>query len=117
MRALLEQARPHFLQGCDVRDPEAAPVRAHDEVVLARVDDHVVDRDARHVSAELLPGSARVDRGVEPPVGAREEKVRIPPILHDHVHGTHRQAARDADERPAAVDRFEMMATSLTSVV
>src|SRR6266545_1937359 len=60
-------------------------LRRQDEVVLARMDLHLADRDAREVSSlELRPGLSGVWRNPEPQLGPDEEKVRLDGIfLHD----------------------------------
>ena len=75
-------------QGRDVvEDPQAAAVRRGDEVVVAGVDEEVVEGDRGHVQAEVGPARARVAAVVDAELGAEEEQVLVDRVLADDVDG------------------------------
>ena len=62
-----------------VEDPEAAAVRADDQVVV--LDDEVADRRRRHVQPQRLPVVAVVERDVDLRLGAGEQQALALRIL------------------------------------
>ncbi len=100
---VLRRRRRELLQRRDVvGDPDAAPVRRDDQVVVARMDQDVVDARRRKVVHELLPLLAAVERDEQPELGADVEQVPVLRILaHDLDVAERRQVAGDA--RPTSV--------------
>ena len=58
-----------------VGHPNAAPVGANDEFVLAFLDDEVVHRDTRQVGVEGGPRGSAVQTRIASAVGAHEEAI------------------------------------------
>ena len=82
-------------------DIEAAPMRADDEIVLARVNEDVVHGHRGQVVLQLHPALAPIHGDEDADLVADEEEVRRPVVLDDHVHGPPvREPVRD---RPPAL--------------
>ena len=69
-----------------VEDEEAPPERGRDEVVLARLDLQIPDRDGRQPPLQPNPVRAAVDGREESELGAQEEQPFLPRVL-DHRPG------------------------------
>src|ERR1051326_2400465 len=70
--------REHSQRRDVVNDPDAAPVRGNDEVVVARVYGEVAHGDVRHVAALVLrPLPTAVERDPQAELRADEEKVAV----------------------------------------
>ena len=74
-----------------VEDPDAAPVRADDQVVV--LDDEIAHRRRRHVQPQRLPVVAIVERHVDLRLGSGEEQ---PLALRILAHDADRRAAGNA---------------------
>src|SRR5262249_10997660 len=85
MRARRVGLRRHLLERGDVDDPEAAPVRRGDELVIARMDLKIENRNRREVRGELVPRLAAVDRREDRARATDEQQVAVMRILTDHV--------------------------------
>ena len=95
-----------FERGDVLHDPDAAPVRADDEVVLAFLDLDVVHRHRRHVPEQRVPRVPGVDREVGPDLVAGEEEVGRARVLLERVHRPSvRQPVRHRPPRLAVVVR------------
>ncbi len=106
-RALLRQAQDQRSKGAPpvgelrdlpqrrdvVENPDAAPVRADDEVVV--FDDEIADRGRGHVQSQRLPVVAVVERHVDLRFGSGEEQALPLRILADDADG---RAARNAGD-------------------
>ncbi len=91
-----------------VGDVDAASVRRHDQVAVARVHEDVVGAYGGIVGHELLPLLAAVERNVQAELGADVEQILVLRILADDLYvAERRQVARDALERRAVIARDE----------
>ncbi len=110
-RELLE--RPDVVQ-----DPDAASVRAGDQVVVARVDDEVVDGHGGQSVHEPVPGASAVERREQRELGAGEQQIGILQILLDDVHGlVLRHGGRQAGPGAAPVGRAEYVWAEVVAAV
>ena len=80
-----------------------------DQVVFARVDGDVVDRDRRQIQFELRPVPSLIGRHEQRALGAGKEQFRIAEVLADDVQraGVVRDSAADRLPRLAVVARHE----------
>ena len=84
-----------------VDDPDAAAVRAEDQVAGAGLHDHVAHGDGREVVGfELRPVFAAIDAGPEAELGAHEEERRIQGVFADNVGVTAQALLRAGDTGP-----------------
>ena len=116
---LAEDGVGRLAQGRDVvEDPEAPAVGRGDEVVVARVDEEVVDGDRGHVQRQAGPARAAVAAEEDPEFRAQEEEVLVDRVLADDVDGL---AVGDAggDGRPglAEVGRLEDVGLEVVAAV
>ena len=82
-----EQRRRHRAQRRDVvDDPDAAAMRADDQIVRARLDRQIAHGHVRQAAAlEARPVAAAVDRYPEAELGAEEQQVGLDQVFLDHV--------------------------------
>ena len=91
-----------------VQDPDAAAVRRRDQVVVAGVDEQVVDRDRGQVEPERRPALAAVAAEEDAELGAQEEQVLGLEVLADDVDRLAvGDAGRDRGPGLAVVRRLE----------
>ena len=84
-----------------VDDPDPASVRREDEVVVARMDLEVADRDVGEVPAlELRPRGAAVRRDPEAELGPEEKERRVDRVFLDHVRVSADPVLGPGDPRP-----------------
>src|SRR5262249_40040848 len=100
-RILLEDlGGGQLLQGAHVvENIDAASVRTDNQIVIAGVNDDVVDPDSGHSGHELFPLFAAVDRDEETKLSARIQQVLVLGVLTDHVDVADRRQVA-ADRRP-----------------
>ncbi len=97
--------RPADQRGQIVEDPEAAAMRADDQVVVARVDHQIVVERGRQVGAEPRPVAAGVGRDEQRLLGPQKEQVRVAAVFaHDVDRALGWQPRRQS--RPAAPEVF-----------
>ena len=81
-------------------------MRADDEIVVARMDQDVVDRDVRQVQVERRPVRAAVDRHVDAALVSGEQQPRVARMLAEAMDRRRRQACGDRSPRlPVVVAR------------
>src|SRR5664280_2743228 len=99
---LLERLRREGAERREVvHDPDPAPVRRDDEVLLARLEREVADGDGREIAAlELGPGLPRVERDPEPELGPEVEEAGPDGVLLDHVRPAADARRRAGDPLP-----------------
>ena len=109
MRGLGANLGREFLQGVDVvEDPDAAVVSGEDEVIVAWMNDEIVERHPRHVVLELGPMLSAVEGQEQTELGTEIEQVRILRILAQGVErAILRQIALDGGPRLPVVPGFE----------
>ena len=98
----------HLFEGCDVIEyPDRAAVGAQDKVVIAWMDQDVVNRHGRQVEFDLRPVSTLVPRGKKSKFSADKQEVGVPGMFADHVDDAIvlRQVRRDGLPRLAKVGR------------
>src|SRR5215468_990020 len=104
MRVGGERLLVQLLQRSDVvNDPNAAPVRGRDQVVVARVDQQVVHTHGRQTGHELFPLGAAIDRNEDAELGSDKEQVLVLRVLADDVNVTDRQVAYDRSPGRAVI--------------
>ena len=83
-----EELPAHLLvRGDVVENPDATPMRTHDEIILARVDRDVVHGHGGQAVLQAAPARAAVDRHEHADLVAQEQEVRVAGVLADHVDG------------------------------
>ncbi len=88
-----------------VEDPDAAAVRGDDHVVVARVNDDLVNRHRRQVRLDAQPAAAAIGADEQPELRSRIQHARVLRILGHRRHGVAlRNAFADRTEVVAAVD-------------
>ncbi len=71
-----------------VHDPNTPSVGRQDQIVIARMNLNIENRNGWQAVLHPLPGSAPVESHEESELGTREQQIRIDRILADHMHGT-----------------------------
>src|ERR1019366_7428207 len=96
---LLERLRREGAERCEVvDDPDPAPMRRDDEILLARLEREVPHGDGREVAAlELDPRLPRVERDPEPELRPEVEEAGPDRVFLDHVRPA-ADARRRADD-------------------
>src|ERR1044071_9169206 len=72
-----------------INDPDAAPMRSQDKIVLPRMDYEIADRDRREsIAFELRPAFSAIDRNPKPKFGTKKKEIRLNQIFLNYVRVT-----------------------------
>src|SRR5207244_400322 len=84
---LLQQIRRQRAQRSDiVNNPDAAPMRCKNQIVVARLNCQVSNRDCgKMVALKLRPVFSTVDRDPKPKFGPEKEQIWLDQILLDYM--------------------------------